>query len=80
MPSILVHIADSEPIKLDVEELPGVADTCVIGKNPRERGDKELDWVDMGVTTVIIPWWRINYIQILPSGEDDHEFPLLFRD
>lgn len=79
MYSILVHISGSEPVKLDVDEIPTIHDTCVIGRNPRERSDKELTWVDEGVTTIVIPWWRINYIQILPSGAEELEFELPFR-
>jgi len=80
MYSILVHIANQEPIKLDVEELPKPSDNCIIGKNPRDRSDRELSQIDEGVTTVIYPWHRISYIQVLPSGEDNIEFPLLYRD
>ncbi|MBC7869274.1 MAG: hypothetical protein H7Y09_00430 [Chitinophagaceae bacterium] len=78
--SILVHISNAEPVKIDVEELPTPADTCIIGKNPRERSDKELTWLDEGVTMVVFPWWRINYIQILPNQEEQLEFPLPFKD
>ena len=80
MYSILVHISNSDPVKLDVEELPKTTDTCIIGRNPRERSDKEFTWVDEGVTMVIFPWWRVNYVQILPSGEDEPEYPLPFRE
>jgi hypothetical protein len=80
MISILVHISNADPVKIDVEEIPSPQDTCIIGKNPRERSDKEVTWIDEGVTTVIFPWWRINYIQVLPSGEEEPEFPLLYRD
>lgn len=80
MYSILVHIANQEPVKVDVDELPKPTDTCVIGKNPRQRTDGELSWVDEGVTMVVLPWWRINYIQVLPTGEEEIDFPLLFRE
>ena len=36
MYSILVHISNAEPVKLDVEELPKVTDTCVIGDTPAD--------------------------------------------
>jgi hypothetical protein len=80
MYKILIHVANTDPIKADVDELPKLTDTCIIAKNVRERSDKELGWVDEGVTTVIFPWWRINYIQVLPSGEEEMEFQLPFRD
>ncbi|MBK9122761.1 MAG: hypothetical protein IPM16_06520 [Chloroflexi bacterium] len=80
MMSILVHLANTEPIKLDVEALPNPNDTVLIGRNPRDHVDRELNWIDEGVRMVILPWWRINYVQVLPSAEEQEEFPLLFRN
>jgi len=79
MISLLLHVANSEPIKVDVDEMPNPNDTMILGKNPRERSDKELNIFDEGVTVVIFPLWRINYVQILPSPDDEIEFPLPFR-
>lgn len=80
MITLLVHIRDTEAIKLDVEEIPSPNDTVLVGKNPREKTDKEVAWVEDGVTTLIMPWWRINFIEVLPSAEDETEFPLPFRN
>ncbi|MCU0497250.1 MAG: hypothetical protein MUF87_07865 [Anaerolineae bacterium] len=78
--TLLLHVSNSEPIKVDVDEMPKPTDIVIIGKNPRERSDKEVSFLDEGVTTVIFPWWRINYVQVLPSGDDEMEFPLPFRE
>lgn len=80
MITILVHINNAEPIKVDVEELPKPSDTSVLCKNPREKTDKEVPWIEEGVTTIMIPWWRVTFIEILPSPADDVEFPLPFRN
>jgi hypothetical protein len=80
MYTIIVHISNAEPVKLDVEELPKSTDTCIVGKNPRLRSEKEVDWVDEGVTTVVFPWHRVNYVQVMTSGEEELDFPLLYRD
>jgi hypothetical protein len=80
MITLLLHVAGQEPVKLDVEEMPEPQDVAIIGRNPRERSDKEVSWIEDGVTTVMFPWWRINYIQVLPSLEDELEFPLPFRE
>ena len=50
-----------------------------MGKNPRDRSDRELDWVEDGVTTIYMPWWRVSYVEVLPSEERESEFPLPFR-
>lgn len=80
MVSLLVHLANSEPIKLDVEEMPKPTDHVLIGRNPRDVSDREVPWVAENVRMVLLPWWRINYVEILPSEEDQEEFPLLFRN
>ena len=79
MITLLLHISNSDPIKLDVEEMPKPTDTMIIGKNPRERTEKEVAWIQEGVTTVIFPIWRIVSIELLPSAADEVEFPLPFR-
>lgn len=80
MISILLHLSNTEPVKAEVEELPNPADNFIICHNPRERSDKEFAWVDEGVKTVIFPAWRINFIQVLPSGEEQLDFPMPFRE
>lgn len=78
--TLQIHIANQEPIRVDVEELPSLSDVAVIGSNPRDRKEKEVDWLDEGVNTVIIPWWRINFIQVLPDKDAEEDFPMLFRN
>jgi hypothetical protein len=80
MITLQVHIANGEPIKLDVEEMPSMSDIAIVGSNPRDRQEREVSWIDDGVSTVIIPWSRINYIQIMPSEDEETEFPLPFRN
>jgi len=80
MITLLLHVANSEPIKVDVEEMPKPDDQVIVGKNPRERSDKELTLFDEGVTTVIFPWWRINYVQVLPGDEEEFDLPFGYRD
>ena len=80
MPTILLHISNAEPIKLDVEDLPDPRENAVVGKNPRERNDKEVAWIEDGVTTIMFPWWRITFIEVLPSEEEEAAFPLPFRN
>jgi hypothetical protein len=80
MITLLVHISNSEPVKLDVEEMPRSTDIMIVGRNPRDRKDREVDWLDEGVTTVMLPWSRINLIQVLPNPDEQTTFPQLWRN
>jgi hypothetical protein len=77
--TVLLHIPNSEPVKVDVDELPKPTDQIIVGKNPRERNDKEVNWTDEGVTTVIWPLSRIVFIQVLPSQDEQLEIEMPFR-
>lgn len=80
MITLILHIANAEPVKVEVEEMPKASDNVVIGHNPRERSDKELSILDEGVVTVIFPWWRINYVQVLPDPSEQADIPTFFRE
>lgn len=68
---IQVHIANDDPVVLEVEELPQPGDQFVTGTNPLRRDGKDVSYVMREVNQIIIPWWRINFVQILPGDEQD---------
>ena len=68
---IQVHIANDDPVVLDVDELPSPSDAFVIGMNPRRLDNKDVPYILREVNQVIFPWWRINFIQILPGAEEE---------
>lgn len=80
MITILVHLAGREAIKIDVDDMPNPTDNCVVGKNPREKTDREVTWIEDGVTTLIFPWHQITFLEVLPSAEEQEAFPLPFRN
>ncbi|MBL8163254.1 MAG: hypothetical protein JNJ61_14805 [Anaerolineae bacterium] len=80
MITLLLHIANAEPVKLDVEDLPHPSDLMILGRNPRDRKDREVEWLDEGVTTVMIPWSRINLIQIMPDPNAQSDVLMPWRN
>lgn len=66
-----VHIANDDPIILDVDELPKADDTIITGMNPQRRDGKDVDYFLREVNQVIIPIWRVNFIQVLPSEKEE---------
>ena len=67
--SVVIHITNEDPVMCEIENLPNPNDQVVIVNNPRMRDGKVLHYLDEDVTTMIIPWHRINFIQIMPSAE-----------
>jgi len=71
---LLLHVANEDPLVIEVDELPKSTDTIVIGKHPRRRDNKEVHYILSEVDTVIFPLSRLNFIEVLPSGEDEEIF------
>ena len=69
--TVQIHVSNEEPIVAEVEHLPSATDTLIIAMNPRLRDGKDLRFLVSNVTTLILPVSRINFIQVLPSGEEE---------
>ena len=71
MITILIHIANQEPIMAEVEEMPAPGDTVLVFQNPRKRDGKDIHFLLEGVTTVAWPWVHINFVEVIPSETDE---------
>ncbi len=71
MPSVLIHMLNEDPVLGEVDALPAAADTIICVKNPRRRDGKDLHYLEANVSTVIWPIARLNFIEVMPSGEDE---------
>lgn len=71
MYSIIVHINNEEPVMGEVETLPNGDATIIILQNPRRRDGQEVHFLDEETSTMIVPFHRINFIQVVPSAEAD---------
>lgn len=67
--TILVHVADEEAILCEVDEMPDVRDQAIIVHQPRRRDGRELHYLEPDVSLVVLPWHRINFVEVLPSAE-----------
>jgi hypothetical protein len=71
MPTVLIHIANEDPIMGEVDQLPGLMDTSMLVKNPRRRDGKDLHYLQASVTQVIWPMVRIGFIEIIPGDDEE---------
>lgn len=65
--TLLVHPVNEEPFIAEVEELPRPDDQVLICSSPRRRDGKDVDSFQPEVVTVMIPWTRIHFVELLPS-------------
>lgn len=71
MPTILLHIANEDPIQGEIDQLPTSTDASLLVKNPRRRDGKDLHYLQANVTQVIWPMSRISFIELIPGDEEE---------
>ena len=69
--TVQIHVTNEDPIVAEVEHLPEPTDTLIVASNPRMRDGKDVRYLAQNVTTIILPLSRINFIQVLPSGDEE---------
>ena len=67
--TIILHIMNEDAVMAEVEQLPEPNDQVIWIANPRLRDGKDLHYLEDETTSMIIPWHRINFIEVLPSAE-----------
>ena len=68
---VILHVAGDVPIFGEIEELPDASSTIITVSNPRSRKGKDLHYLEAEVVQVIWPIAKLNFIEILPSEDDE---------
>ncbi len=69
--TVLIHLANEDPILAELDELPDPQHQTLIINNPRLRDGKDLHYVQPEVQTLIFPWNRITFIEVMPTDEEE---------
>ena len=69
--TVLVHVSGEDAVVGEIEELPDPADTNITLRNPRRKDGKDLPYLEGNVVTVVWPMHRINFIEVLPTTEEE---------
>ncbi len=69
--NVILHIAGEEAVTGEVDELPGNTDTLIKVNNPHRMDGKEIHYLTETVVTVYWAVHRINFIEVLPSKEEE---------
>ncbi|MBT3314692.1 MAG: hypothetical protein HN390_08760 [Anaerolineae bacterium] len=68
---VILHVSGEIPIFGEIEELPSPSDTLITVSNPRSREGKDLHYLQNEVVQVIWPIEKLNFIEIMPSDDDE---------
>jgi hypothetical protein len=69
--SVILHVTGETAILGEVDELPKPTDVILIVSNPRQRDGKDLHYISNNVVKVIWPVAKVNFIEILESGDEE---------
>lgn len=69
--TILIHLLNEDPLVAELDELPSPQDQILTVNNPRRRDGKELPFVEPDVQTLIFPWNRITFIEVMPTEAEE---------
>jgi hypothetical protein len=78
--TVLIHIANADPVMAEMDDMPDPTATYIICTNPRGRDGKPLHYIDQEALRFMFPWHRITFIEAYPSEEDRAEIETFFRD
>jgi hypothetical protein len=69
--TIVVHLLNEDAVVGEMDEIPSPADTLLVVNNPRRVDGKDLHYLSEDVVTVIWPVSRINFLEVLPTKEEE---------
>jgi hypothetical protein len=67
---LLLHLNNEDPILGEVDDLPHPTDSFVLVSNVRRRDGKDLHSIEPDTVSVIFPWHRIVFIEVMSSEEE----------
>ncbi len=78
---VMVHVLNDDPFVAEVDKLSDPQHQCVFLRKPRRHDGKRPTTAE-GVTTVLYPWHRITFIDLLHEESNQRPSQLLtvFRD
>jgi hypothetical protein len=69
--TVIIHIANEDPVCGEVDQLPSAGDTVLTLHHPRRRDGKDVSYLSNDILTVIWPINQVSFIEVLPSeGEE----------
>ena len=68
--TVVLHLAGEDPILADLDQDPQPNDNYIKVSNLRKRDGKDVTYLTAGVQSVIYPWHRVTFLEIMVSEEE----------
>ena len=68
--TVVLHLGGEDPILADLDQDPQPSDNYLKVSNLRKRDGKDVSYLTAGVQSVIYPWHRITFLELMPSEEE----------
>lgn len=68
--TVILHIMGEDPLLADLDQDPQPTDAYIKVSNLRKRDGKDVNFLAAGVQSVIYPWHRITFVEIMVSEEE----------
>lgn len=77
--TVILHIMGEDPVVAEIEQDPLPTDAFIRVSNMRKRDGKDVQYLSAGVASVIFPWHRITFIEVMVSEEERSKVIDFFR-
>lgn len=77
--TVIVHIVGEDPVIAEIDQEPQPSDNFIHITNMRKRDGKEVHYLSPGVQSVMFPWSRITFLEIMVDEEERGKVIDFFR-
>jgi hypothetical protein len=78
--TVILHVLGEDAIVAEIEQDPQPTDLFIRVSNLRRRDGKDVPNLTAGVQSVIYPWHRVTFLEIMQSEQDKGQVIDFFRD
>lgn len=68
--TVVLHIMGEDPVLADLDQEPQPTDAYIRVSNLRKRDGKDVQYLTPGVQSVLFPWHRITFLELMVSEEE----------
>lgn len=77
---VILHLTGEDPIVAEIDGEPQPSDMFIKVSNLTKRDGRPPNYLTGGVQSVIYPWHRVTFLELMPSEEERESVIDFFRD